>query len=132
MADMAMEVAFSTVVNFIKFVAGHGENKAITAFLSNRLEILWQCLSQLKNNSGATVSLIEHVISQIREAYERCAVILTKGTIMSSWKNTSDRAYLIEIGDKLDTCISDLDIDLSVDQQRLLVEAKTSIQDVSD
>ena len=127
-----MEVAFSTVVNFIKLVQGRGENKASAAFLSNRLEVLWQCLSQLKNNSNTTVAAIENVTSQIRTAYELCEVIFSRGTFMNLWKNSSDKAELIEIGDKLDACIGDLDIALNVDQQRLLAEAKTSIQEVSD
>ena len=132
MADKVMEVAFSTVVNFIKLVQGRGENKASAAFLSNRLEVLWQCLSQLKNNSNTTVAAIENVTSQIRTAYELCEVIFSRGTFMNLWKNSSDKAELIEIGDKLDACIGDLDIALNVDQQRLLAEAKTSIQEVSD
>ena len=42
MADKVLEVAFSSLVNFIKLVRGRGENKQSAAFLSNRLEVLWQ------------------------------------------------------------------------------------------
>lgn len=51
---------------------------------------------------------------------------------MTLWKNNSDKQALIDLGARLDQCISDLGIALNVDQQRLLAESKTSIQEVCD
>ena len=126
------EAAFSALVSFIKLVLGRDENKEQTAFFRNRLQVLWQCLSQLRNNSSTTAAAIEHVVAEIREAYELCEVLLQRGTLMNLWKNNPDKAALIEIGDKLDACIFNLDIALNTDQQGLISEAKTSIQIVSD
>ena len=102
MADKVLEVAFSSLVNFIKLVRGRGENKQSAAFLSNRLEVLWQWLSQLKNNSNATVQAVESVTGQIREAYELAEKIFQRGTFMTLWKNNSDKQALIDLGARLD------------------------------
>lgn len=133
MTEEVLSAAFTVLTRLYKLVQNRGENLKSAKFLSNRLDVLWQVLTHLdKNTSLATVAATERVLAQMLDSYDLCEEIFKRGTFMKLWKSKKDREELIAIGEKLDMCINDLGIALSVDQKRLLEECRTSIQEVSD